>query len=191
PTADYWRPIYEPVFDSESVLPAARELATYSNADDLVVMVGRGFDPDVLYYARRTGLLITFENGSAALYRTLPAVPYRVFFSWDPAHDAIDIMRWWTWNGAVGPLTYVIGADPSPPVVSVRDRSPSSASSARRHRLDDHRPRGSHLASCGYRMTGQMSKPAPYDVCVIGGAGHVGAPLSIVLASRGLRTVAY
>src|SRR5436190_14829740 len=31
----------------------------------------------------------------------------------------------------------------------------------------------------------------PYDVAVIGGAGHVGAPLSIVLADRGLRTLIY
>ena len=31
----------------------------------------------------------------------------------------------------------------------------------------------------------------PYDVVVVGGAGHVGAPLSIVLASRGLRTLVY
>lgn len=30
-----------------------------------------------------------------------------------------------------------------------------------------------------------------YDVCVIGGAGHVGAPLSIVLASKGFRTLIY
>lgn len=30
-----------------------------------------------------------------------------------------------------------------------------------------------------------------YDVVVVGGAGHVGAPLSIVLASRGLRTLIY
>lgn len=29
----------------------------------------------------------------------------------------------------------------------------------------------------------------PYDVVVVGGAGHVGAPLSIVLASRGVRTL--
>ncbi|HAJ26710.1 MAG TPA: nucleotide sugar dehydrogenase [Syntrophus sp. (in: bacteria)] len=28
-----------------------------------------------------------------------------------------------------------------------------------------------------------------YDVCVIGGAGHVGAPLAIVLADRGMRTL--
>ncbi len=30
-----------------------------------------------------------------------------------------------------------------------------------------------------------------YDVCVVGGAGHVGAPLSIVLASKGFRTLIY
>lgn len=30
-----------------------------------------------------------------------------------------------------------------------------------------------------------------FDVCVVGGAGHVGVPLSVVLASKGLRTLAY
>jgi UDP-N-acetyl-D-mannosaminuronic acid dehydrogenase len=30
-----------------------------------------------------------------------------------------------------------------------------------------------------------------YDVCVVGGAGHVGAPLSLVLASKGFRTLIY
>lgn len=30
-----------------------------------------------------------------------------------------------------------------------------------------------------------------HDVCVIGGAGHVGAPLSIVFGSKGLRTLVY
>lgn len=30
-----------------------------------------------------------------------------------------------------------------------------------------------------------------YDVAIVGGAGHVGAPLAIVLASRGHRTLAY
>jgi UDP-N-acetyl-D-mannosaminuronic acid dehydrogenase len=30
-----------------------------------------------------------------------------------------------------------------------------------------------------------------YDICVIGGAGHVGAPLSLVLASKGFRTLIY
>ena len=30
-----------------------------------------------------------------------------------------------------------------------------------------------------------------YDVCVIGGAGHVGAPLSIVMAKIGMRVLVY
>src|SRR5262245_9037294 len=30
-----------------------------------------------------------------------------------------------------------------------------------------------------------------YDICVVGGAGHVGAPLAVVLANRGFRTLIY
>jgi UDP-N-acetyl-D-mannosaminuronic acid dehydrogenase len=33
--------------------------------------------------------------------------------------------------------------------------------------------------------------PSTYDICVIGGAGHVGAPLATVLAARGFRTLIY
>lgn len=35
------------------------------------------------------------------------------------------------------------------------------------------------------------ARKAPYDVCVVGGAGHVGLPLSIVLASKGRRVLIY
>src|SRR5512135_1450170 len=35
------------------------------------------------------------------------------------------------------------------------------------------------------------SPKSRYDVVVVGGAGHVGAPLSIVLAKRGFRTLIY
>jgi len=35
------------------------------------------------------------------------------------------------------------------------------------------------------------SREAKYEVVVVGGAGHVGAPLSIVLAKKGLRTLIY
>lgn len=110
-TSDYWLPIYEPVYDVEQVLPAARELAALSRADDLVVMVGRRYDPSVLYYARRRGLLISEENASEELYATLPSQSYRIFFSWDPALDPIGIMRSWDWSGTVGPRTYEVGED--------------------------------------------------------------------------------
>jgi UDP-N-acetyl-D-mannosaminuronic acid dehydrogenase len=36
-----------------------------------------------------------------------------------------------------------------------------------------------------------MTRESEYDVCVIGGAGHVGTPLSLVLASKGFRTLIY
>jgi UDP-N-acetyl-D-mannosaminuronic acid dehydrogenase len=37
-----------------------------------------------------------------------------------------------------------------------------------------------------------MKKPeGKFDVCVVGGAGHVGAPLAIVLAKKGFRTLVY
>ncbi len=36
-----------------------------------------------------------------------------------------------------------------------------------------------------------MAEPFEYDVCVIGGAGHVGFPLAVAFASRGLRVRIY
>jgi hypothetical protein len=137
--ADYWLPIYAPVYDSEQVLPAARELAALSRADDLVVMVGRGFDSDVLYYARRKGLLITEGNATERVYATLPSQPYRIFFSWDPAHDPLEIMRTWAWSGAVGPRTYEVGPDARAlersAILSTDDRAAFDAANAGSHRL--------------------------------------------------------
>jgi UDP-N-acetyl-D-mannosaminuronic acid dehydrogenase len=41
-------------------------------------------------------------------------------------------------------------------------------------------------------MTSSLTSNTPgYDICVVGGAGHVGAPLAAVLASRGFRTLMY
>jgi UDP-N-acetyl-D-mannosaminuronic acid dehydrogenase len=37
----------------------------------------------------------------------------------------------------------------------------------------------------------KKTQSAPYDVCVVGGAGHVGAPLALVLAKHGFRTLIY
>src|SRR3984893_10394053 len=40
-------------------------------------------------------------------------------------------------------------------------------------------------------MPEAMSKSPAHDICLVGGAGHVGAPLSVVLACRGFRTLIY
>jgi UDP-N-acetyl-D-mannosaminuronic acid dehydrogenase len=36
-----------------------------------------------------------------------------------------------------------------------------------------------------------QEQQSAFDVCVVGGAGHIGAPLAIVMASKGLRTLIY
>jgi len=40
-------------------------------------------------------------------------------------------------------------------------------------------------------MAQSKKTSAPYDICVVGGAGHVGAPLALVLAKHGFRTLIY
>ena len=40
-------------------------------------------------------------------------------------------------------------------------------------------------------MSGRTLPVPDVDVCVVGGAGHVGAPLAVVLATRGFRTLIY
>jgi len=143
-TGTYWLPIYEPVIDEESVLPAARELAALSRDDDLVVMVGHRYDPSVLYYARRKGLVITEENASEELYATLPSQAYRIFFSFDPALDPIGIMRSWAWSGAAGPRTYEVGSDARAlersTVLATDDRTAFDRAAAGARHLDPTRP---------------------------------------------------
>jgi hypothetical protein len=129
---DYWARMYPPLDDYERILPRARELAALTRPDDPVVMVGRGLDPDVLYYARRRGLQLVFPeptlagNATMAVFRALPSGPYRVFFSFDPAHDPIYVQRLWRWSGVIGAYTYVVGASPSDlrraPAVASDDR---------------------------------------------------------------------
>lgn len=41
------------------------------------------------------------------------------------------------------------------------------------------------------KVKGSENSKSDFDVVVVGGAGHVGAPLSIVLASKGFRTLVY
>lgn len=109
---DHWRRAYPPLSDYEGVLPRAQELASLSRPDDAVVIVGRGFDPDLAYYARRKALMLTLENETAHLVAELPRGRYRILSSWDPARDEIWVLRGWSWTGALGPHTYVLGAAP-------------------------------------------------------------------------------
>lgn len=140
---ELWIRAFPPFSDVLGVLPRAHELAALSAPSDLVVVVGRGYDPDLLYYARRKGLMVTAQNASQQLYASLPAQPYRVFFSWDPQHDPLDLMRRWSWNGVAAAHTYEIGSSASALrrslILSTDDAQPfaEAAASGRELRAND------------------------------------------------------
>ncbi len=95
------------------MLPRARELAAQSHADDLVLVIGRGYNSDLAYYSRRRMLMVAEENQTDQLLRHAAAQPYSVLFSWDPTVDPIWVARYWPWNGVVAAHTYTLGARPA------------------------------------------------------------------------------
>jgi Dolichyl-phosphate-mannose-protein mannosyltransferase len=105
----YWSPIYRSVSDPSHALPLARELVASSRPDDLVVVAGRDWSPDVLYYARRFGLMLAPSLVRPDLVGRLPADPYRIMASFNPHVDPLWVLRAWPWTGVLGPRVYVMG----------------------------------------------------------------------------------
>jgi hypothetical protein len=110
--SEYWHRAFPPLNDFERVLPRARELASLSTPDELVVVIGRLTNPDIAYYARRRVMLLSTDPPQMHLAPQLVTQGYSRLFSWDPTLDEIDIMRYWPWSGPVGSRTYAIGASP-------------------------------------------------------------------------------
>lgn len=107
-----WSRMYPPLNDAERVLPRARELASQSRPDDLVIVVGRAYDPDLAYYARRRTLMLSVENHTDRVVAQAVRDGYGVLFSWNPAVDRIDVARSWRWTGVLAAHTYALAATP-------------------------------------------------------------------------------
>jgi hypothetical protein len=107
---DYWSPIYLPVSDPTLALPLARELSASSRPDDLVVVTGREWSPDVLYYARRSGLGLTSVLVRPDFVGRLPNDPYRLLASFNPHEDPLWVLRAWPWTGVLSSRVYVMGS---------------------------------------------------------------------------------
>jgi 4-amino-4-deoxy-L-arabinose transferase-like glycosyltransferase len=125
---DYWRLIYPPLADRDGLLPRVSELVAESRPDDLVLVVGREYNPDLGYYSRRKMLMLTKENHTDQFMRGLAAQSsYHLLFSWDPAIDPIWVARYWPWTGVVSERTYTLGASPqelrAAPIVATDDRT--------------------------------------------------------------------
>jgi 4-amino-4-deoxy-L-arabinose transferase-like glycosyltransferase len=112
-SSDYWGPIYAATaVDPESVLPAAAALAEKSRPEDLA-LVGPGWSPAILYYARRSGLAIPEWAGDVPALEHLREAGYRVAEFTRPAEAPMPLLHEWPWVGVTGSLTYVMGERPT------------------------------------------------------------------------------
>lgn len=109
PTHWYWGRAYEPLVDPLGTLPRAEELARLSRPADRVVVLGHEWSPDLLYYARREGLMLPVQLLGAPFLARLSEGDYRYLVSWDPERDPLWVARAWPWVGALGRHTYALG----------------------------------------------------------------------------------
>lgn len=110
---DYWTLAYRPVVDVDGVLPRAAELRAATAPADRVVVFGRTYSAELLYYARRRGQMIANELATYEFVGGLPAKGYRVVLVWEPAADAPILTRAWTWSGALSRHVLVVGDRPA------------------------------------------------------------------------------
>jgi len=62
-SSEYWMITYRPVVDRDGTLAAADFVRQRTEADDWVVIRGRGWDPSILYYADRRGYMLDARRG--------------------------------------------------------------------------------------------------------------------------------
>lgn len=112
-TADYWRDAYAPIADRDGVLPRAAELARLSRPDEEVLVVGRDWSPDLLYYARRRGQMLPPALLDPAFVDRLESSRHRTMAAWDPDTDPLWPASRWSWIGAIGAHTYSLAGSPA------------------------------------------------------------------------------
>lgn len=124
-TTWYWGPMYDPLADPEALMPQARELAALSRKDDLVLVLGRDWNPAVLYYARRRGLTLADRFVTRAIDEGWMDDGYTVASVARPQVDPLALLRHWRVIAPVGPRTYHMRGSPSDladaPVIALTD----------------------------------------------------------------------
>ena len=96
---DYWTVMYDAAHDPEHARRGAELIAANTRPDELVVVLGLGYNPERLFYADRSGLMLVAENIEATL-PTIDRARYRTLYVIDPWADPLWIARSWRWVGA-------------------------------------------------------------------------------------------
>jgi hypothetical protein len=99
-THPYWSLAYSHISAANNeTLATATGLAENSAPNDLVVMDGYDWSPEILYYARRRGTMLRWPE--PAVLRSV-APTYRVMVTADPIHGYLQVLREFYWIEPVG-----------------------------------------------------------------------------------------
>lgn len=106
--SSYWISMYDPLADPEDVLPQSREIAAASAEGELVLVLGRDWDPSVLYHARRRGLTLADRYVERAVREGWLDDGYTLASVARPEVDPIWLLRHWAVIAPVGSRTYAL-----------------------------------------------------------------------------------
>jgi hypothetical protein len=104
---DGWARATDHIGAEDGRLEIAARIDRATTPDELVVLAGLDWSPEVLYYARRRGLML--RNDDPAV-RGLLSDAYRLYVAADPEKDSIEVLGRWRWFGPVDVGTYRVGA---------------------------------------------------------------------------------
>ncbi|MGH2956320.1 MAG: ArnT family glycosyltransferase, partial [Solirubrobacterales bacterium] len=105
----YWRSQHD---SSMPGLEYSRPLKRATDPDELILGIGWGWSPDLLYYARRRGLMIHSEELLSPEYLAEQRGRYNVLFDGDGAYLAQTLAQW-PWVGAIEEHVYAMGDRPA------------------------------------------------------------------------------
>jgi hypothetical protein len=106
----YWIPSRQNT-DDAVVLRLAHELEALTRPADRIVVTGLEWNPSVLYYAHRAGLMV-FRLNEPAAYDAALQRGYQYLLVGDPRLLDAEPLERWSWIGSIGPHVYVLGTSP-------------------------------------------------------------------------------
>jgi hypothetical protein len=174
-TRGYW----EPLFDGVAREPrAAAVIASMTTQQDPVVVEGSDWDPSILYYARRTGLMLDPRIATPEVARLLHRSGYHHWYTVDPSNRPNDLLRTWQWFAPTGQHTFRMADTPAAlrgeAVVATRDWSAIA-------RMARSAPELSPVRTLACDGRTQLSAPAGQagTLLVLGGADRDGVRISV------------
>ncbi|HXY91021.1 MAG TPA: hypothetical protein VEP49_00955, partial [Acidimicrobiia bacterium] len=106
---DYVDAVYQKVSDPDHALPYATELRARTLPSDRVVVDGYDWNPAILYYAHRDGMMLAPSAVYPGLYRDLSRSGYNTWLAVNGGTGQFDQIGTWPWVGVESNHAYRLG----------------------------------------------------------------------------------